>query len=161
MFCCLNGIGMVVSILLRVIPDIMVLPIKFWEIFILCTGATLVLELGIFMWCLGIDKLQESCCKFMRAASSSVSTLLVMSQNPEAIKLKSLMNRVGCRHSWRYHQLTLLFAAILAFGIEIDPSVVVIEVWVGRTIILLLLVLSRDQPSSFEGLQAGGAGYGL
>ena len=70
----------------------------------------------------------------------------------------------GDPHSRRYRQLVLGACGLLAFGVEAMTSGSMtsqLELWIVRSIIVLLLLFSRDQEADFEMLESTGAGFGL
>ena len=75
---------------------------------------------------------------------------------------------LGARHSRRYRQLVLGVCGVFAFSVggsigtqEIQDTVSAVELWIIRSLIVLLLIFSRDVVADFETLESNGAGFGL
>lgn len=67
------------------------------------------------------------------------------------------------KHSWRYRQLILLIANLYCFSIEaLDiQSEGVSELYIGRVLAFVLLLVTRDAEIGPESLLSEGAGFGL
>ena len=68
------------------------------------------------------------------------------------------------QHAKRYRQLVLGACGMLAFAVEAIGSGSMtsqLELWIIRSVILLLVILSRDEEADFEMLENSGAGFGL
>ena len=70
----------------------------------------------------------------------------------------------GDPHSRRYRQLVLGVCGMFACAVGAISSGSMtsqLELWIVRSIIMLLLIFSRDQETNFEMLESTGAGFGL
>jgi len=127
----------------------------------LASGVLLLVILWAFHWP-GLVSLARSARWQLVVVWNSIACAGGMQVAPELSQpqTNSLPFFWQCRQSCRYRKVVLLCCCAYCFAIE-ALSEFPPEIWVVRAAMLILLLVSRDEPCSFDLLETHGAGFGL